>query len=391
MREFDSERHVKIAIFDYVVTPTNAIGSCHLRILKSLCYEHEFTVFAVAFENPCPDRIHWVRIPAPSRPLLLLFVTYQLVAPLYYWFYHVVRNEEFDLIQIVESTYTRGDLSYAHFCHRAYLKDHWRDSRSTGIRGLTKWLVHRLAALFEPHVFRRVGHIVVPSRGLARELSREYPWTTHKIQVLSNPVDVDRMRIPENFDRDSLRREMKIAPEDLNVVFLALGHFERKGFPLLLEAVAFVRNYNLKVTVVGGTAQIISAYRKRAKQLALDGQVVFLGIQRDVRPYLWCADAFALPSFYEVFPLVVLEAAAAGLPLLVTNLNGVEEFLIDGQNGFIVEKSIQGVVDGLNRLLALSPECRKLMGKKAQLSVQRYSTQRFVEEWQETYEAIRSE
>jgi hypothetical protein len=51
----------KIAIFDYKVI-FNSIGGCHLRMLRGLCHEHEFTVFAVEFENPCPERIRWVRI-----------------------------------------------------------------------------------------------------------------------------------------------------------------------------------------------------------------------------------------------------------------------------------------------------------------------------------------
>jgi hypothetical protein len=48
---------MRIAVFDYKVVPTNPIGSCHLRMLQGLCREHEFTVFAVEFENSCPERI----------------------------------------------------------------------------------------------------------------------------------------------------------------------------------------------------------------------------------------------------------------------------------------------------------------------------------------------
>ncbi|WP_211322024.1 hypothetical protein, partial [Brockia lithotrophica] len=114
---------MRIAIFDYKIIPTNPIGSCHLRMLARLCEEHEFTVFAVEFENPCPERIRFVRIPVPTRPLALLFMTYHLVAPLAYLWYRLRIGARFDLVQIVESNLFFGDVSYAHFCHRAYLRD----------------------------------------------------------------------------------------------------------------------------------------------------------------------------------------------------------------------------------------------------------------------------
>lgn len=82
--EFGDDRMLrKIAIFDYKIIPTNPIGGCHLRMMQGLCHEHDFTVFAVEFENPCPERIHWVRIPALTRPMALLFVLYHLLTPFY--------------------------------------------------------------------------------------------------------------------------------------------------------------------------------------------------------------------------------------------------------------------------------------------------------------------
>ena len=96
---------------------------------------------------------------------------------------------------------------------------------------------------------------------------------------------------------------------------------------------------------------------------------------------------FALPSHYEVFPLVVLEAAAAGLPLLVTPLNGVEEFFRDGENGFLVEKQdALSLSDGLRRLLKLLPNERVAMGRAAQSSVRQYDPTSFASAWTLVYQ-----
>ena len=375
----------KIAIFDYKIRPTNPIGSCLLQMLQSLYDEDEFTVFAVEFENPYPQRIRFVRIPAPSRPLALLFLAYHFLAPIYYWAYRFRYRVRFDLVQMVESNLLFGDVSYSQFCHRAYLKSHWQESRARGLRGILRWLDHWLHALFEPWVYRRVRRIVVPSRGLSRELANTYPWTEDKLHILPNPVNLQRMRLPEGFDRDAFRQAMTLKQEDVVLVFVALGHFERKGLPLLLQALAQLNEPQLKLIVVGGEPSLVETYRACVGRLGLSGRVVFVGMQRDVRSYLWGADVFVFPSFYEIFPLVSLEAAAAGLPLLVTPLYGVEEFMRDGESGILVERTPRGISRGISSFMNLPLDTRRAMGERAQQRVRRYAAENFVDAWRKFY------
>ena len=111
----------------------------------------------------------------------------------------------------------------------------------------------------------------------------------------------------------------------------------------------------------------------------------FFGTQRDVRPYLWCADVLALPSHYEVFPLAALEGAAAGLPLLVTSLNGVEEFLRDGKNGLLTPRNTEAVSDCIARFAEMPAAERCEMGVQAQRDVERYGMSQFAAAWRELY------
>jgi glycosyltransferase involved in cell wall biosynthesis len=181
------------------------------------------------------------------------------------------------------------------------------------------------------------------------------------------------------------RRGLAVEQEDLLLVFVALGHFERKGLPPLLSALAQITQPSLRLIVVGGRSGLISNYRSCADQMGLARRVSFVGMQADVRPYLWAADGFTLPSLYEVFPLVSLEAAAAGLPLIVSSVNGVVEFLCDGKNGILVDHTPEGVAKGLARFLALPPEDRRAMGKQAQQDVSQYDTSSFVSAWRDFY------
>ena len=198
----------------------------------------------------------------------------------------------------------------------------------------------------------------MPSYGIQRELTEEYPVTADKITVLANPVDIAKMQRPADFDRAGKRSELGYSETDVVLSFVALGHYERKGLPLIMQALLELKDKAppLKLLVVGGEQDLIRSYRKKAAAMGLsDNQAKFVGMQQDVRPFLWAADAFVLPSGYEVFSLAVLEAAAAGLPLIVTMINGVEEFVRDDVNGIVVECSTAGVRAGLERLLTMTP------------------------------------
>jgi len=375
---------MRVAVFDYKVVPTNPIGSCHLHMLQGLCREHEFIV---EFENPCPERIRFVRVPVPTRPLALLFVAYHLVAPLAYLWYRLHTGARFDLVQMAESNLSFGDVSYTHFCHQAYLRRHWKNAGAKGLRGWLRWLDHWLHALVEPWTYRRAKRIVVPSQGLKRELEETYPFTRGKIRVIYSPVDVERMRPPADFDREAFRTEHGVKPGETVLVFVALGHFERKGLPLVLQALAALRDRPLRLWVVGGEPDLIRSWQMRAEGMGIGDMVHFWGMQRDVRPFLWGADAFVFPSAYETFSLVSFQAAVAGLPLIVTPLYGVEEFIRDRETGFVVERSVKGVAEGLRRFISLSPESRRRMGEHAREAVAPYGVEPFVEAWRGFYGA----
>jgi glycosyltransferase involved in cell wall biosynthesis len=376
---------LRIAIFDYKIVRTNPVGGCHLRMLRALATEHEFTVFAVEFDNPCPEKINWIRIPVPTRPLALLFVTYHALAPLLYVLHRLWTGSRFDLIQMVESNLSFGGISYSHFCHRAYLKYHWQKSHAKGLRGHFRWLDHFLHACFEGFIYKHAKQILVPSRGLARELEQEFPFAANKIRVLPNAVDIELFQRPTSFDRREFRRMLDLDDDDIVFLFVALGQFERKGLPLLMDALRRLRSEKAKVIVVGGEQDLIEKYRVLVKEKKIDGRMRFVGMQSDVRAFFWAADAFAFPSLYETFSLVAFEAAAACLPLIAPQLNGIEEIIEDGENGIVVQCTVEEITSGLERFLDLPQELRERMGALAHLAATPYSEVRFISNWQGLY------
>lgn len=363
----------------------NPIGGCHLRLLRALAAEHEFTVFAVEFQNPCPERIKWVQIPAPLRPLPLLFLVYHFLAPIIYLLHRLKTHERFHVVQMVESNLSFGTIAYTHFCHTSYLKNHWRETQASGLRGFSRWLDHRLHAFLERRIYGIAKQILVPSQGLARELIKEFPLTPAKVRVLPNAVDVEALMPPSSFDRNGFRAKLGITPSDVVFVFAALGHFERKGLPLLMEALSRLESKRAKLLVIGGKQDLIERYRLRAEASHLGGRVFFAGMQADVRPYLWAADAFVLASTYETFSLVAFEAAAASLPLITPRLHGIEEIIRDGETGYIVARSVDEFALALRRFVELPHEQRTAMGNRARLSAAKYDEPSFVNNWRRFY------
>jgi glycosyltransferase involved in cell wall biosynthesis len=263
-----------------------------------------------------------------------------------------------------------------------YLEHHWGKSGARGLRGWFRWLDHQLHAWMERFTYPRASHVVVPSRGLARELEAEFPYIENKLTVLPNPISLDRLQMPADFDRLAFRHSLGIEDHDVVGLFVALGQFERKGLPLLLQALATPGMEQVKLIVVGGEPDLIARY---GEQYQLGTRVKFVGMQSDVRPFLWSSDVFAFPSLYETFSLVTYEAAASGLPIVVSQLYGVEDLLVDGDNGFLIETTVAGVREGMERFLSLSQGERQAMGQRARQAASACSEEHFVDAWRAFY------
>jgi UDP-glucose:(heptosyl)LPS alpha-1,3-glucosyltransferase len=99
------------------------------------------------------------------------------------------------------------------------------------------------------------------------------------------------------------------------------------------------------------------------------------------------SDAFVLPTTYEAFPLVSLEAAASGLPMLVTRVNGVEDFLLDGVTGWFVERDSADIAGRLNELRT-DPARAIQMAVRAREAAGRYSWEAMAHRYLSLYDQV---
>jgi glycosyltransferase involved in cell wall biosynthesis len=380
-KEVPMDPRPRIALFDYEVTEQSPTGSCHLHLLRGLADEFAFTVFATRFDNPRPDAVRYVPVPAITRPAAARYVSYYASSSARFRWTRA-DDRAYDLVQAVEGYTLRYDVSYVHFCHRAYL--HRESRRASGLRGRVRALDHQLRAVGERRALHAAGRLVVPSSGLLADLEGVLGLPRDRVRVIPNPVDLDHWVPPPDFDRSAYRRALGAADDDLMVAFVALGHFERKGLPFLLGAVAAAPP-SVRLVVIGGGPDLLRAYRARAAELGIASRVRFAGMQTDVRPYLWASDVLAAPSSYEVFALAPLQAAAAGLPLLVTAAPGVAPFFRDGEHGRTVQRDAEDIADALEWLRQTRPDDRRELGAAARRAVTPYGVTQFVQAWRSLY------
>jgi len=377
-----------IAVFDLSVSRTSPAGSCVLAEVEGLRNAYPVTVFSDRYDGTGGDNGAHVRIPLPQRPIFLRYWLFQVLAPLRYGLWRMA-NLKPALIQTTQGQFVWADLAYAHFCHRAYLKGQWKNSTVQGIRRLLRRINHGYNAFTEKRTFMRARTIVVPSLGLKRELTHEYPEVADKIVVISNPVDLERYACPTEFDRAGMRAGFEYNDNQTVFVFVALGDFARKGLGLILPALASLPEdirVRARLLVVGGGCGEIEQYRSLADEVGVGDKTTFVGLQQDVRPYLWASDVLAFPSAYEIFSLAILQAAAAGLPPIVSRgLYGAEEFVEHGVSGWAVPRDIEGVASAMREAIEGRVSRLPAMSAAAKASVQQYSQRAFVARWNALY------
>jgi glycosyltransferase involved in cell wall biosynthesis len=377
LRRTDPNLPVPLFVFDPFIVRTNPIGSCTLTMLEALLGKWPIHAFANQTDLPPAPLLKQTRLPLPERPELLRRLLFPLLATCTY----LPHSRRRTIRIATELALPFSQISQTQFCHRYFLRHHRDAIATTWARRLARTLTHVWLSLLEPIAFRYAKRIVVPSNGTARELASTYPAITQgKICVIPNPVDTQWFQREPGFSSAAVYRRFSIPDAAFVLSFCALGGFTRKGLHIVLTALGKLRDLKIHLLVIGGRGGEIREFLAIAKRLRIAENVHFAGFQQDTRPYLWSSHAFIFPSAYETFSLACFQAAAAGLPLIATRFNGLEDFLIHGVNGWFVERNVQSVAAAIGEAAA-HPENTLFLGRTAQQQVQAYRSEIFRSRW----------
>ena len=291
----------------------------------------------------------------------------------------------------VEAFRASEDVSYD------LLHSHYWLSAVAGERLAERWDVPKVA------MFHTLGEVKLRARAsetepqtrldaereLVHSVDRIVVATEHERQLLRQLYRVDRSRvvvIPQGVDIDQFqprdqseaRRELDL-PED-GKVLLAVGRVEPlKGFDILIRALAeMTERASVTLVIVGGDARAAAEFARLtaiAEEVGVSSQVRFVGAtdHQRVACYYNAADVVVVPSFYESFGLVALEALASGVPVVASRVGGLTSTVADGRNGYLIPwRCPEPFAEKIDLLLA-NPPLRLALGRAGVGSAARYS------------------
>lgn len=216
-------------------------------------------------------------------------------------------------------------------------------------------------------------HAVI-SRSLHRHIavSRHVAWRLHdrfdvpgeRIAVIPNAVT-----LAPPAPRDAALRARVLLGQRAPLVLTVARLDAQKGVAYLLDAAAEVPD---AIFVIAGEGPERATLEARASALGIAHRVRFLGHRRDVPPLLAIADLFVLPSLWEGLPLSVLEAMAAGVPVVATRIGGTDELVRDGEtgtlappeNGPALAEAIRAALYDRERALRMAAAARALVERE---------------------------
>jgi glycosyltransferase involved in cell wall biosynthesis len=140
---------------------------------------------------------------------------------------------------------------------------------------------------------------------------------------------------------------------------------ERKGHRCLLKAAARLKAKGLRLSYrIAGAGSLRQQLEREAASLGLNDDVEFLGFVHDTPAFLAAIDLFVMPSLFEGLGVAVLEAMAAGKPVIASRVGGLPELVADGETGLLVApKNVEGLAEAIARL-ADDESLARAMGKK---------------------------
>jgi glycosyltransferase involved in cell wall biosynthesis len=207
-----------------------------------------------------------------------------------------------------------------------------------------------------------------------------------KISVIHNGIDVTAHSLQDG--PEDCRRELDL-PSDEWVLGTVGSLYAVKGQAYLLRALPLVLHVHPHTTllIVGRGEQEVSL-KEEARHLGIESHVRFLGLRQDVPKLLSVMDAFVLPSLSEGLSIALLEAMAAGKPIVATRVGGNPEIVLDATTGYLVPaQAPQALADSIIRLLANRSLALEFGEKGRQRVLQHFSLSRMAEQYQALYEA----
>ncbi len=349
-------KRLRIAVLNRTFSPTAGGAERYsIALVEQLAARHDIHVFAQSIEHNWPGvTYHLVTMPM-RRPR---WVNQLWFATATWW---ATRNRfdpglgtGFDVVHSHENTW-HGDVQTVHVLP---VKHNLFDGR-TGWRLALRWLKvlssPRLLVYLGLEHFRYAVQpgraVVVTSDSLLALFNANYPVAAGMTSVVTPGIALPRLPISKT-DRRAARQQLGLPQAQPCILFVG-NDLRKKGLSAVIDSLHALPE-QVVLAVVGHSAQL-PGFRQQVQAAGLDARVFFLGALDDVGPAYRAADCLAHPTLEDTFAMVVLEAMAYGLPVVVSSAKycGIAGLLDEGVNALLLNepRDVTALSDTLRRVL----------------------------------------
>lgn len=194
------------------------------------------------------------------------------------------------------------------------------------------------------------------------------------VPLIYNGIDIKKCVKKEKYSIDDSFR------------IIHVGRFnEQKNHMGILDAFKiFLDRYSNAELFFYGEGDMFEAAKEYAKKLCIDKNVHFMGVSNEISKVLHMYDLFILPSFYEGMPISVIEAMAAGMPIVATNVGGIPDMIDDGETGIMCEICSDDIAKAIERAYS-DGKLREKIGKNASVAVRKFDVREMASKYRKVY------
>ena len=298
-----------------------------------------------------------------------------------------LQQHTFDLVQSHERLACCDVFRAGDGVHREWLHQRQRAMGWAGKLGIALNPYHHYVMAAETAMFHssQLKAVICNSQMVKDEIQQYFGLDAAKLHVIYSGVDTNdfhpRLKVQH---RAALRAQYHI-PDDAPLFLFVGSGFDRKGLPALMHAMAALPE-TAHLLVVGKDKKL-KAFKAHAAAMGLSQRIHFAGSQKDVKPYYGAADVFVLPTLYDPFPNVALEAMASGLPIITSFKSGAAELVRNGENGFVCDALDSAALTAYMQQL-LPTETRNRLGQAARDTVEPFDMARMGSQLLDLYQRL---
>jgi UDP-glucose:(heptosyl)LPS alpha-1,3-glucosyltransferase len=372
-----SPKRLRIAVLNRTFSPTAGGAERYsIALVEQLAEKHDIHVFAQSIEHQWPGvTYHRVKMPL-RRPR---WVNQLWFATATWW---ATRDRSgsgaaggFDVVHSHENTW-HGDIQTVHVLPVKYNLFQGRVGWRSALRWVKVLTSPRLLVYLGLERLRYAAQpgrsVVVTSDSLLSIFNASYPTASAMTTVITPGISLPDGPVSAAVRLDA-RQKLGLPAERPCVLFIG-NDFRKKGLPAMLEALRLLPD-DVVLAVVGNALQL-SDFGHQISQAGLISRVFFLGTLSDIRLAYRAADCLAHPTLEDTFAMVVLEAMAYSLPVVVSGAAycGISGLLEDGVNAL--------VLDDPRDVIALSDCLRRVLGDEALKTKLAHAARAFAEKFE---------